>query len=342
MSAPARTLTVETLTGPQKCAILCMALGPEGAAAILQRLSPEEVEEVTREIATLPAVDAELVKAVIEQGRVAAEASLAKPRGGIDFAQRVLTQALGQPAAKTVIDKVQEQVAEPELRRLRRLPTDMLRGLLAAEHPQTIAVVLAHLESRPAAELAATLAPEQATDVLSRMARTEKVAADVIALVDEVLARAADPTLVRPTSAGGGPGAVARLINHASTSGPQLLQGLQEKSPELAERVQNLMFVFEDLLLVDNKGMQRLLREIDTKDLALGLKAASPDLRQHFRSAMSERAAAALEEEMEILGSVRVKDVEAVHARIIEHVRALESAGEISIRGRGGDNDVLA
>ena len=342
MSAPVKPLSLESLTGPQKCAILCMALGPEGAAAILQRLAPDEVEEVTREIATLPPVDTELVKAVIEQGRVAAEASMARPRGGIDFAQRVLTQALGEPAAKTVIDKVSDQVAAPELRRLRRLPTEMLRGLLAGEHPQAIAVVLAHLEARPAAELAATLGPEQATDVLSRMARTEKVAADVIALVDEPLARAADLALVRPTSPGGGPGAVARLINHASGSGPQLLQGLQDKSPELAERVQNLMFVFEDLLLVDNKGMQRLLREVDTKDLALGLKAASPELRQHFRSAMSERAAGALEEEMEILGSVRVKDVEAVHARIIEHVRALESAGEISIRGRGGNDDVLA
>lgn len=342
MSASTRLLTIDSLSGSQKCAILCMALGPEGAAAILKRLSPDEVEEVTREIATLPPIDAELAKAVIEQGRAAAEAASAKPRGGIDFAQRVLTHALGEPAAKTVIEKVQEQTQAADMRRLRRLPLDMLRALLQGEHPQTIAVVLAHLDSRPAADLAAALGPDHATDVLARMARTDKVSADVIALVDEILSRAADPSLVRPTTAGGGPGAVARLINHASVNGAQLLQGLQDRSPELAERVQNLMFVFEDLLLVDNKGMQRLLREVDTKDLALGLKAASPELRQHFRSAMSERAAAALEEEMEILGAVRVKDVEAVHARIIEHVRALESANEITIRGRGGDDDVLA
>jgi flagellar motor switch protein FliG len=342
MSAPVRALTLDSLSGSQKCAILCMALGPEGAAAILQRLAPDQVEEVTREIATLPPIDAELAKAEIEQGRAAAEAAMGRPRGGIDFAHRVLTQALGEPAAKSVIEKVQEQTQEAALRRLRRLPLDMLRGLLQGEHPQAIAVVLAHLEARQAADLAAALGPEIAADVLSRMARTDKVSADVITLIDEILSRAVDPTLVRPTSASGGPGAVARLINHASGNGAQLLQGLQDKSPELAERVQNLMFVFEDLLLVDNKGMQRLLREIDTKDLALGLKAASPDLRQHVRSAMSERAAGALEEEMEILGSVRVKDVEAVHARIIEHVRALETAGEISIRGRGGDDDVLA
>jgi flagellar motor switch protein FliG len=279
---------------------------------------------------------------VIDEGRAAAEASLGQPRGGIDFAQRVLQQALGESTARSVIGKVQEQVVDPELKRLRRLPIELLRGLLLDEHPQTVAVVLSHLEAKPAAELAAALGAERATEVLSRMARIERVPADVVALVDETLARGADLALARPASTGGGPAAVARLINHAPTAGAQLLQGLQEKSPELAERVQNLMFVFEDLLLVDNKGMQRLLREVDTKDLALALKGASPELRQHIRGAMSERAAGALEEEMEILGAVRVKDVEAVHARIIEHVRALESAGEVTIRGRGGADDVLA
>lgn len=342
MSAHARALTIDSLTGAQKCAILCMALGPDGAATILKRLSPDEVEDVTREIATLPPIDTELANAVIEQGRIAAEVTMSKPRGGIDFAQRVLEQALGEPRARTVIDKVQEQVTEGEMRRLRRLPNDMLRGLLQAEHPQTIAVVLAHLESSSAAVLVAGLGSELATEVLARMARTEGIASDIVAIVDEVLASAADPSLVRPTSSSGGPGAVARLINHASGSGAQLLQNLQDKNPELAQRIQNLMFVFEDLLLVDNKGMQRLLREVDTKDMALALKAASPELKAHFRAAMSERAASALEEEMEILGAVRVKDVEAVHGRIIEHVRSLEASGELSIRGRGGSDDVIA
>jgi len=342
VSAPIRALTRESLTGPQKCAILCMALGQEGAAALLQRLSPDEVEDVTREIATLPPIDPELARAVIDEAKSAAEAAREKPRGGMDYAQRVLTQAIGEPEARTVIGRVHERVAEPEMRKLRRMPATILRGLLQGEHPQAIAVVLAHLEPRLAAEVSGALGPEVASEVLVRMARTDKVPADVVALVDETLARNADLGLARPASAGAGPGAVARLINHASGLGPKLLQALHERHPEIAERVQNLMFVFEALLLVDGKGMQRLLREVDSKDLALSLKGASPELRQHVRAAMSERAAAALEEEMEILGAVRVKDVEAVHARIIEHVRALESAGEITIRGRGGEDDVLA
>jgi flagellar motor switch protein FliG len=342
MSGAKTAVRKDALTGVQKSAVLCMALGPDGAARILQQLSADEVEEVSREIASMPAVDPAVVESVLEEFRTASQAAQSGARGGMGYASQVLEQALGAGRAKQVMGRVQEQVAEPSVRRLGRLPVDVLRGLLQGEHPQAVALVLAHLEPKRAAELANALPAELATDALARMARMDRIAPDVVSLVDETLSKRADPALSRPAAQGGGPGAVAKLLNFAGgANNDQLLEGLKARSSELAERVQALMFVFEDLLLVDGKGIQRVLREVDGKDLATALKGASAELKQHIVKNMSERAASALEEEMEILGPVRVKDVEAVHARIIELVRQLETAGEIMIRGRGGQDDVL-
>lgn len=342
MSGSARLGQRTALTGVQKSAVLCMALGPESASRILQQLDPEEIEDVTREIATLGAVEPEVVQAVLEEFRAAAGSAGSSARGGLGYAQQVLEQAIGAPRARAVMGRVQEQVQEPAMPKMRRLPVETVRGLLQGEHPQTIALVLAHLEPKRAAELAASLGPEIATDALARLARMERIAPDVPAAVDEQLARRADPATSRPPAQGGGPGTVARLLNLAGSAlNQQLLEGLQSAHPELAERIQSLMFVFEDLKMIDNKGLQRLLREVESRELAMALKGASPELRAHVRTAMSERAAGALDEEMEVLGPVRVKEVEAVHAKILENVRQLEAAGELMIPGRGGQDDVL-
>ena len=189
MSPPTRVLTIDSLTGAQKCAILCMALGPDGAATILKRLAPDEVEDVTREIATLPPIDSELANAVIEQGRVAAELTMSKPRGGIDVAQRVLEQALGEPRARSVIDKVQEQVTEGAMRRLRRLPNDMLRGLLQSEHPQTIALILAYIPVTQAAAVLSKLPADLRVEVAERIAAMDTTPPEIIRGVEKVLER---------------------------------------------------------------------------------------------------------------------------------------------------------
>ena len=343
MSATAvRGRAQEPLSGAQKCAVLCMALGPKGAARILQQLDAEELERVTREITTMPAVPREIVNQVLQEFQNASATPEPAARGGPAFAREALEHALGPVRAGSVLERVKEQVVDTGLKRLKRAAPEVLAGILRGEHPQTIALILAHLDVGQAAGLVEAMERSLAGEVLYRVARMEKISPDVLHLVETGLSSKTDLTLSQEMTLSGGPAAVARLLN--LTGGPkekELLETLSERSADLAGEIKSLMFVFEDLLLVDNKGMQRVLREVETKELAMALKAASPELRQHIKSAMSERAAAALDEEIEILGPVRVRDVEAAHARIIEAVRALEESGEIMIRSRGGTDDII-
>jgi flagellar motor switch protein FliG len=343
MTVVARKHFQESLTGAQKSAVLCMTLGAKGAARLLQQLSPDEVELVTREIAALPAVASETVNAVLQEYEHASRTVDAGARGGAGFAQQVLEQALGPARARGMLDRVQDQVVDTGLKRLKRAAPEVLVGILRGEHPQTIALILAHLDVRQAASVVEAMDPELAGDVLYRVARMEKISPDVLALVEAGLSSKTDLSLSQEMTLSGGPAAVAKVLNLAAGSlEKELLDTIQARSAEIANQIKGLMFVFEDLLLLDGKGMQRLLREVDTKELALALKAASDELKQHIRSNMSERAAGALDDEIEILGPVRVRDVEAAHARIIEAVRTLEESGEVLVRRRGGHDDIIA
>ncbi len=342
MSPTTRTVRLEALTGPQKSAILCLALGADQGARLLQALSPEEQEAVTREIASLPPVEQDTVQAVLDEFRKAAQSGPSGVRGGDNTAKQMLEQAVGPAKARPLLDRIEESRPESQLKRLKKAAPDLLAGVLRDEHPQTIALVLAHLEMEQVCAIVKALEPRLASEVLYRVARLDSVSPDALQLVEQALAGKADLTLTARPATSGGPAAVARVLNQ--TGGDlekQLLESLGERDPDVAANVKALMFVFEDLLLVDGKGMQRLLREVESKELALSLKAASDELKAHIRGNMSERAAGALDEEIEMLGPVRVKDVQAAQARIIESVRALEESGEILISGRGGSDDVL-
>jgi flagellar motor switch protein FliG len=332
----------EPLTGAQKCAVLCITLGGKEAAQILQQLAPDEIEQVTREISAMKTVPREVSEAVIAEFRNVSAAAQSVARGGVRYAQQLLEQALGPARAKVVLEKIQERVVDTGLKRLKRAAPEVLAGILRGEHPQTVALILAHLEESQAAALVAAMDPQVAAEVLYRVARMEKISPEMLALVEAGLSSKADVSLSQEMTLSGGPASVARLLNlTGQTLEKQLLETITERNGEIAAQIKALMFVFEDLHLLDGKGMQRLLREIDTKELALALKAASPEVKKHITSNMSERAAGALEEEIEILGPVRVKDVEASHTRIIEIVRQLEESGEILLAGRGGGNDVI-
>jgi flagellar motor switch protein FliG len=184
---------------------------------------------------------------------------------------------------------------------------------------------------------------ELAGDVLYRVARMDKISPEMLALVEAGLSSKTDLTLTEEMTLSGGPTAVAKLLNLAPGSlEKQLLEAIGQRSSDIAGEIESLMFVFEDLLLIDGRGIQRVLRDVDTRELALALKAASDELKKHIQSNMSERASAALEEEIEVMGPVRVRDVEAAHTRIIEVVRALEQTGEIMIRKNGSNDDIIA
>lgn len=340
---PAPKKTEAPMPGIRKAAILCMTLGRERAADIMKLLNAQEVEELGREIAVTSAVAPETVQTVLEEFRGVFQAAEAAARGGVIIAQEILERALGSQRAKQILERIQEQIADTGLRRLRKAAPEVLTSVLRGEHPQTIALILAHLDARQSAGVITNMDQSIAGDVLYRVARMDKISPEMLALVEGGLANKTDLSLAQEMTTSGGPQTVAKLLNLTGGSLEKtLLEAIDRRSPDIATQVKNLMFVFEDLKLLDGKSVQRLLREIDGKELALALKAASEELKQHIFGNMSERAAAALKEELEFMGPVKVRDVEAAHTRIIEVLRTLEDQGEILISGRGGEDDVIA
>ncbi len=341
MSAAATKTRGEGLSGAQKCAVLCIALGASGAASVLRQLPPEDVEKVTRAIAAMPSPDPELVRAVLDEYRDASRRTPG-PRGGPEFASQVLEEAIGAARARPLLQRL-GRPDDSALGRLRQAAPQTLAGLLRDEHPQTVAVVAAQLDDDAALALMRSLDAERGQEVLWRLAHLGPVAGDTLGLIErELLSRLAAPPAAGESRAAGGPERVARLLNLAGEAFEKpMLEAMDQRDQGLAARVRQLMFTFEDLLRVDARGLQRVLREVEGKELAMALKVASDELKAHLRKAMSERAASALDEEIEMLGPVRVKDVEAAHAHIIESVRALAQAGEITLQGAGGGGDEM-
>jgi len=342
MASTEKSITIESLTGPQKCAVLCMTLGVKASAKILKQLSPGEIDQVSREMVKLPEINDSVVQAILQEFREISQMATRGRRGGKVYTQQVLDEALGTTESRAVLERIESVQAESGLHRLKTATTEMLTEMVRREHPQTIALIIAHLEQEQASRLLAKLDRDLAGDVLYRVASMDKVSPDVLNLVQSSLSGQAELSISQEATASGGFAAVAKLLNSVEgEAGSQLLEKIQGHDADMANKIKALMFVFEDLLLIDSKGVQRILREIDSKDLALALKAASEELKAHIRANMSERAGAALEEEIELLGPVRVKDVEAAHERIIEVVRQLDESGEILIRRQGGDDDFI-
>jgi flagellar motor switch protein FliG len=241
-----------------------------------------------------------------------------------------------------VLKRIQNQLADTAgLQRLRNADPQQLGSLFRNEHPQTIALILSHLSAPQTAAVIKELEPTLGSEVLFRMARMDKVSPEMLLLIERALGDT-DLTMSQGMSPSGGPQAAAAVLNLMSTSlEKELLDGVASRDPALADQIKNLMFVFEDIATLDDRALQRLLREVDGKELALALKAASEELKTRIKGNMSQRAVTALTEEMEMLGPVRMRDVEAAQANIITQVRKLEEAGEIVLNGGGTDDVVI-
>ena len=327
------------LTGPQKSAVLCMALGAEASSKVFQQLSEAEVEQITLEIASLKQVDIEAADVVLREYQDVSHAARQLAAGGVEYARSILTEALGDERSGRILKRIQEQLVHSGLKGLRKAPPELLHSIFRGEHPQTIALILSHLDPAQAANVVESMSAELAGDVLHRVARMDKVSPEMILVVEEALSGKADLTMTDQLTLSGGPEAVAGVLNYTSASvEKELLEAIAEQSQELADDIKNLMFVFDDLINLDNKSIQRVLREVDARELALALKAAGDDVKNHITRNMSERAASALNEEMEFMGPVRVKDVQEAQANTIAIVRNLEEAGEIILADRGGDD----
>ncbi len=330
--------TVDELNGRQKAAVILMVLGAEATVEITQRLLPEEVEAISYEIARVEHVSPEVVDAVLFEWAETSRAAELLAQGGVDFAREVLERAFGPQRAESMLRRIQSQLSESAgLNKLRRVDPQQLGSMLRNEHPQTIAVVLAHLDPAQTAAVLREIGSGVGSEVVYRLARLEKVSPEILELIGRALGPETDLNISQGVSNLGGPQAVAQVLNLVSPSlEKELLDSLRAEDPELCESIKNLMFVFEDIVLLDDRSIQRVLRDVESKELALALKAGSAELKAKITGAMSKRAVEALEEEMEFLGPVRVRDVETAQISIVSRIRALEEAGEIVISG-GGD-----
>jgi flagellar motor switch protein FliG len=317
-----------------------MLIGSEKAALITQHLSADEAELLSYEIARMDHVRPEVAEAVLYEWIETLRAASMLAAGGVEFAREVLERAFGSQKADSILRRITSQLADTgSLHRLRNADPQQLGNRMRGEHPQTIALILAHLEPPQTAAVLKELDPAVGAEVMLRMARMEKVSPEMLQLIERSLGAEADLNVTQG-QASGGPAAVAEVLNLVPTSLEKtLLEGLATQDPELCEQIKNLMFVFDDIVSLDDRGLQRLLREVDSKELALALKAASEELKNRIMGSMSQRAVQALKEEMDYLGPQRLRDVEAAQSSIVAQVRALEEAGEIVISA--GTDDVL-
>ncbi len=264
-------------------------------------------------------------------------------QGGLDYAKGVLEKAVGPRKAHEVISKVESAIHVSGFTLLKDVDPNQLLNFIQHEHPQTISLILANLESKQVATIIADLPPELQADVAYRIAAMGKISPELLNDIESVLETQVETVFGQDLSSAGGAKAVAEILNMASRSAEKtILADLEKRNPELATEIKNLMFTFDDLSLLDDRSIQRLMREVDTKDLSMSLKAANDDLKEAILRNMSERAAKLIEEELEFMGPVRLKDVEESQMKIVDIVRTLEEDGEIVISGRGGEEEIIA
>ena len=338
----ARAHQLEQLSGSQKVAILCMVLGSEAAAAITQKLAVEEVEQISFEIARMDRVSSEATDAVLSEWLDVMLAADSVAAGGVEFAREVMEKAFGAQKSQVMLKRILSQISEGAgLHRLRNADPQQLGNTLRGEHPQTVALILAHLEAQHTASVLKELDPVFGAEVVLRMARMEKVSPDMLVLIERSILTETDLAPTQGLSTSGGPAAVAEVLNLVAPSLEKaIMKGVEAIDPALCEQIRNLMFVFEDVVSLDDRSLQRLLREIDVKELALALKSASNEVKNKIMGGMSQRASAALKEEMEMLGPARKRDIESAQTAIVAMIRKLEDAGEIVI-SRGDDDEIV-
>lgn len=342
MQRTRKGLRLEDLTGRQKAAIVLMAMGPEMAGEITRGFEPQQLEEISFEIARLDHVPADVVTAVLDEWGTMETAAHSIAQGGVDYARQVLESALGPQKAAAILRRIETQLRDnSDFQNLRNADPVQVGGVLRGEHPQTIALLLAHLDPDTTAAVLREMSPEIGGEVLLRLARLEKVLPEVLNVLERTYGSESSLSISSDMAVAGGPQAVANVLNRLTgTVEKQLLEGIGARDADLCEEIKNLMFVFEDLTRLDDRALTRVLRDVQTRDLALSLKAASDDLKQRLMPLMSKRAADALLEEMDMMGPVRLRDVEAAQGEIVRLVRALEEAGEVVI-STGGDDLVV-
>jgi flagellar motor switch protein FliG len=334
----------EIFTGLRKAAITIVALGDDAAAEIFRQLSEQEIQALGREVSKLNRVTPEQAENTLQEFHEMSIAHGYLAQGGLDYAKRVLTSAFGNERSKTIIDRLVKSLGEElaTFDSLQRADPQQVAKFIQGEHPQTIALVVSHLNSSSAAAMLMALPTDIRSDVSRRMAHLDQISPEIVSRIAGILDGKLKTLGQFSRESYGGVAAVAEMFNRMeSNAGQELLEQIDEKDPELAEAVRNLMFVFEDMLLVDPMGMREILSRVDKKTLTVALKGTSDKLRDHFFTNMSERGSSMLKEDMDALGPIKIRDVEAAQQQIITIVRALESEGVMSLKGAVGEQYVV-
>lgn len=336
---PVKNLSFDKLTGRQKVAILLMTLDVEHASKIYSLMDSKDVEAIAIEITTLRGVSKEIIHQVNEDFFELMTAHGYYIDGGVDYAMNLLQRSFGIERAREIIEKIKMLTTIRGFDILRKADPQQLASFLSKEHPQTIALILSHLTPDQSSDLLNEFSEELRADTLVRIATLGKVSPTIIAEVETVVDQIGDAVLSQNLAATGGAALVAAILNKTNNAAAKsLLETIEERNPGLSGEIKRLMFLFEDIIMIDDKGIQRILREVDKRDLAMALKVADEKIQTKIFKNMSERAAEVIREELEFMGPVKLKDVEAAQMRIVDVIKVLEERDEIVISGRGSED----
>lgn len=331
----------ENYSNKQKAAMLLIALGPEKSSKIFKYLKEEEIEELTLEIASIKAVSPKVKEDILQEFYEMCLAQEYIAEGGIGYAKQLLEQALGSDKAVQVINKLTVSLQVRPFEFARKTEASQLVNFIQNEHPQTIALILSYLKPSQAAEIIGSLSPELQSETARRIALMEGASPEVINQIEREFEKKLSTIVSQDYASIGGIDSIVEIINQVDRSTERnIMESLEVEDPELAEDIKKRMFVFEDVTTLDNKSIQRVLRDVDNHQLAIALKGAGENVKEAILSNVSKRLAAMIQEDLEFMGPKRVKEVEEAQQEIVNIIRKLEDAGEIVI-SRGGGDDVV-
>ncbi len=332
----------EGISGLQKAAVLLIALGPEKSAGIFKHLKEEEIESLTLEIANTRSVTPQVKEAVINEFYELCLAQQYIAEGGISYARELLEKALGNDKAMDVIGRLTSSLQVKPFEFVRKTDASQLINFIQDEHPQTIALILSYMSPSQAAMIISALTPDRQAEVAKRIAMMDRTSPDVIKEVEKILESKLSSLVTQDYTIIGGVDAVVEILNTVDRGTEKhIMETLEIEEPDLADEIRKKMFVFEDVLLLDDRSIQRMLRDVDNNDLAVALKGANEQVQTAIFNNLSKRLAVMIKEDMEFMGPVRMKDVEEAQQKIVNVIRKLEDTGEIVISRGGGDEVIV-
>ncbi len=332
----------EDISGVQKAAILLIALGPDKSSNVFKHLKEDEIEQLTLEIANTRSVSPSVKDAVLDEFYEVCLAQQYIAEGGIAYAKDLLEKALGSERARDVIGKLTASLQVRPFEFLRKTDASQLLNFIQDEHPQTIALILSYLSSAQASTIISALAPDKQADVAKRIAQMDRTSPDVIKEVEKVLEQKLASMVNQDYTIVGGVDSIVEILNTVDRGTEKhIMESLEIEDPELADEIRKKMFVFEDILSLDDRSIQRVLREVDNNELAIALKGSNEEVQNLIFKNLSKRLASMIKEDMEFMGPVRMKDVEEAQQKIVNIIRKLEDSAEIIISRGGGDEIVV-